>query len=68
MHLDLERLGFQTPFGVNACMERYRVQYTRLPDLFQEIEEAKIQGHYKKYMKKLSKVLMSILNLPILPI
>ena len=24
-------------------MERYRVQYTRLPDLFQEIEEAKIQ-------------------------
>lgn len=28
-------------FGVNACMERYRVQYIRLPDLFQEIEEAK---------------------------
>lgn len=28
--------------GVNACMERYRVQYIRLPDLFQEIEEAKM--------------------------
>ena len=49
-------------FGVNACMERYRVQYTRLPDLFQEIEEAKIQGHYKKYMKKLSKVDLLILD------
>ena len=49
-------------FGVNACMERYKVQYIRLPDLFQEIEEAKIQGHYKKYMKKLSKVDLLILD------
>ena len=49
-------------FGVNACMERYKVQYIRLPDLFQEIEEAKIQGHYKKYMKKLSKVDFLILD------
>ena len=32
------------------------------PDLFQEIEEAKIQGHYKKYMKKLSKVDLLILD------
>ena len=49
-------------FGVNACMERYRVHYIRLSDLFQEIEEAKIQGHYKKYMKKLSKVDLLILD------
>ena len=27
-------------------MERYRVQYTRLPDLFQEIEEAKMNITY----------------------
>lgn len=27
-------------FGVNACLQRYRVRYIRLPDLFQEIEEA----------------------------
>ncbi len=44
-------------FGVNACMERYRVQYTRLPDLFHEIEEAKIQGHYKKYTKNFPKLI-----------
>lgn len=30
--------------------------------MFQEIEEAKIQGHYKKYMKKLSKVDLLILD------
>jgi len=29
-------------FGVNACMKRYRVQHTRLPDFFQEIEEVSI--------------------------
>lgn len=43
-------------------MERYRVQHTRLPNLFQEIEEARIQRHYKKYMKKLSKVDLLILD------
>ena len=32
------------------------------PDFFQKIEEAKIQGHYKKYMKKLSKVDLLILD------
>ena len=30
--------------------------------MFQEIEEAKIQGHYKEYMKKLSKVDLLILD------
>ena len=30
--------------------------------MFQEIEEAKIQGCYKKYMKKLSKVDLLILD------
>lgn len=48
--------------GVNACIGRCKVQYTRLPDLFKEIEEAKIQGHYKKYMKKLSKADLLILD------
>lgn len=43
-------------------MERYRVQYTHLSDLLQEIEKGKIQGCYKKYMKKLSKVDLLILD------
>ena len=43
-------------------MERYRVQHTRLPDFFQEIEEAKLQGHYKNTWKKLSKVDLLVLD------
>lgn len=49
-------------FGVNACLQRYRVQYVRLPDLFIQIEEARIQGRYRKYMKKLSKIDLLILD------
>lgn len=49
-------------FGVNACLDKYKVYYIRLPDLFQEIEEAKIQGNYKKYMKKLFKIDLLILD------
>ncbi len=49
-------------FGVNACLERYRVKYIRLPDLFQEIEEAKTLGRYRKYMNKLLKVDLLILD------
>ena len=39
------KTGISNAFGINACMERYKVQYIRLPDLFQKIEEAKVQGH-----------------------
>lgn len=38
-------------FGMNACLSRYRVKYMRLPDLFQILEEARIQGTYRKTMK-----------------
>ena len=49
-------------FGVNACLQRYRVQYIRLPDLFIQIEEARVQGKYRKFMKKLSKIDLLILD------
>ena len=49
-------------FGVNACLERYHVKYIRLPDLFQEIEEAKTIGRYRKYMRKLQKIDLLILD------
>lgn len=49
-------------FGVNACLSRYKVKYIRLPELFQEIEEAKIQGRYRRYMKKISKIDLLILD------
>ena len=49
-------------FGVNACLERYRVRYIRLPDLFQEIEQSRIQGKYQRYMKNLYKIDLLILD------
>ena len=49
-------------FGVNACMERYRVKYIRLPDLFQEIEQSWIQGKYQRYMNNLFKMDLLILD------
>lgn len=49
-------------FGVNACMERYRVKYIRLPDLFQEIEQSRIQGKYQRYMNNLFKMDLLILD------
>lgn len=36
------KIWISNVFGVNACMKRYRVQHTRLPDFFQEIEEVSI--------------------------
>ena len=49
-------------FGVNACLQRYRVRYIRLPDLFQEIEEARVQGKYQRYMHNLNKFDLLILD------
>lgn len=49
-------------FGVNACLQRFRVRYVRLPDLFQEIEESRVQGKYQKYMKNLNKFDLLILD------
>lgn len=49
-------------FGVNACRQRYRVKYIRLPELMSEFEAAKIQGTYRKTMKQLSKIDLLILD------
>lgn len=49
-------------FGVNACLQRFRVRYVRLPDLFQEIEESRVQGKYQRYMKNLNKFDLLILD------
>src|SRR5699024_6982838 len=47
-----------TAFGVQACRQYYRVQYTRLPDLLEEFKVAKYQadGSYLKLIKKLTKI------------
>ena len=49
-------------FGVNACRQRYRAKYIRLPELMSELEAAKIQGTYRKTMKQFSKIDLLILD------
>lgn len=49
-------------FGVNACLDKKRVLYIRLPKLFSKFEEMKIQGRYREYLKKLSKMDLIILD------
>lgn len=45
-------------FGVEACRQFFKVQYTRLPDLLEEFKLAKYQqdDSYVKLMRKLQKV------------
>lgn len=48
--------------GVHACQSGYRTRYVRLPDLFSEIEVARIQGKYKELMKQYQKYALMILD------
>ncbi|QQK77783.1 ATP-binding protein [Salicibibacter cibarius] len=51
-------------FGVQACRQFFKVQYTRLPDLLEEFKIAKYQqdDSYVKLMRKLLKVDLLILD------
>ena len=49
-------------FGVNACINKYRAKYIRLPELFSEFEVHRIQGTYRTYLKNLQKYDLLILD------
>lgn len=53
-----------TAYGVQACRQYYKVNYTRLPDLLEEFKIAKYQadGSYSKLMKKLMNIDLLILD------
>ena len=36
-------------FGIEACKQRYKTQYVRLPDLLLELEMARNDSTYKKF-------------------
>ncbi len=48
--------------GVNACQSGYKTRYIRLPELFSEIEAARIQGKYHQLMKQYQKYSLMILD------
>lgn len=49
-------------FGSNACRKGYTVKYYRIPELLLEIQEAKVNNQYSKFMRVLQKVRLLILD------
>jgi DNA replication protein DnaC len=48
--------------GNSACRHLYRVKYYRIPELLLEIEDARSQGKYLKFMRGLQKIRLLILD------
>jgi len=48
--------------GVNACQSGYKTKYFRLPELFSELEAARVQGKYQQVMKQYQKCPLIILD------
>jgi DNA replication protein DnaC len=48
--------------GINACQSGYKTRYIRLPELFSELEAARIQGKYQQTMKQYQKYALVILD------
>jgi DNA replication protein DnaC len=48
--------------GINACQSGYKTRYIRLPELFSELEAARIQGKYQQVMKQYQKYALVILD------
>ncbi|NJD02735.1 MAG: AAA family ATPase [Ruminiclostridium sp.] len=49
-------------FGNNACRHGYTVKYYRIPELLLEIEDAKANNRYAKFMDQLQNVKLLILD------
>ena len=49
-------------FGIAACRQLYKVKYTRLPDLLDELAVARGEGIFRKVMKQYKNVNLLILD------
>jgi len=49
-------------FGNRACRQGYSVMYYRMPELLLEVQDAKIEHRYSKFMNQLQKVKLLILD------
>jgi len=48
--------------GNNACRHGYTVKYYRMPELLLEIQDAKTENRYSRFMKQLQKIRLLILD------
>ena len=49
-------------FGNEACRQEYSVKYFRIPELLLEIQDAKQENRYAKFMAQLQKIKLLILD------
>ena len=49
-------------FGMEACKQRYKTMYIRLPDLLLDLDVARSDGSYKKTMAKYTNPVLLILD------
>lgn len=49
-------------FGNNACRKGYTVKYYRIPELLLEVQDAKLQNQYLRFMKNLFNIRLLILD------
>lgn len=49
-------------FGVEACKQRFRTRYVRLPDLLMDLEMARNDGTYKKIQAKYANPVLLIID------
>lgn len=49
-------------FGMEACKQRYKTKYVRLPDLLLELEMARNDGTYKKVQSKYANPVLLIID------
>ena len=49
-------------FGMEACKQRYKTKYVRLPDLLLELDMARSEGNYKKVLTKYARPVLLIID------
>ena len=49
-------------FGMEACKQRYKTQYVRLPDMLMDLDIARANGSYKKALKKYANPVLLIID------
>ena len=49
-------------FGMEACKQRYKTKYVRLPDLLMELDMARSDGNYKRALAKYANPVLLIID------
>lgn len=49
-------------FGMEACKQRYKTKYVRLPDLLMELDMARSDGNYKRALTKYANPVLLIID------